>query len=173
MEKQFNNEGFSLVELLVAIAISLVVLSTILALLTYSSNQMADTQAKVKLQDESKDMVNHITNVAMEGSKAEWKNESGIDFLVIENDSDAAEPTRKEVVYWHIGTNVYFASTTEVSLDALTADKMHLLAESVASFKGEVKENEQSKRKIITLDIKMANERASMECSNNVYLRNQ
>ena len=68
---------------------------------------------------------------------------------------------------------MYFASTEDVNVASLAADKKHLLGENVEDFICEVKENSESKTKYITVDLKMKTEKASMSCTNNVYLRNQ
>lgn len=174
MKTKMNNKGFSLVELLIALAVSAVVMTTILALWGYSTNRMAETHQKVTLQDEAKDIMNHITNVTQEGSSVEWKKEGGVSYLVVKNDSDEAEDNRKETVYWHIGKKMYFASTTEVSLSSLSADDTHLLGENVKEFKCKLFTNEESKTKYVEVTIDMdSDDQASMKCSDNIYLRNQ
>ena len=172
MNKKLNNKGFSLIELLIALAVSAIVMTVILALMGYTSNQMAMTQQKVSIQDEAKDILNHIVNYGQEGSSAEWS-DSGVKHLIIRNNSDKAAIKRKEVVYWFIGNEMYFASTEDVNVASLAADKKHLLGENVEDFICEVKENSESKTKYITVDLKMKTEKANMSCTNNVYLRNQ
>ena len=174
MKIKLNNKGFSLIELLIALATSAIVLTTILALWGYSTNRMAETHQKVTLQDEAKDVMNHITNVVQEGSSAEWKKNGGVSYLVVKNDSDKAAANRKETVYWHIGKKMYFASTTEVSLSSLSADDTHLLGENVKKFECKLLENEVSKTKYIKVTIDMdSGDQAARGCSDNIYLRNQ
>lgn len=173
MDSKLNNKGFSLIELLIALAVSAVVMTTILALLTYSSDRMAETQQRVMLQDEAKDIVNHVTNVVQEASEANFVDGTSCDYLLVKNDSEDAPTNRKEVVYWHIGNCIYFASTDEVSVGALTADKTHLLGEYVSSFQCDVMENDTNEKKYVTMNLNMQSEKTSMKCSDNVYLRNQ
>ena len=161
-----------MVELLIALAVSAVVMTVILALMGYTSNQMSITQQKVSIQDEAKDILNHIVNYGQEGSSAEWF-DGGVKYLVIHNDSDTVDVKRKEVVYWFIGKELYFASTEDVNLASLSADKRHLLGENVDDFECNVVDNADSNTKYIKVDLKMKTEKANMSCTNNVYLRNQ
>ena len=174
MKTKLNNKGFSLVELLIALAVSAVVMATILALWAYAANRMAETNQRVILQDEAKDVMNHITNVVQEGSSAEWKKDGGVSYLVVKNDSDGVPSNRKETVYWHIGKKMYFASTDVVSVDSLSADDTHLLGENIEEFKCEIIKNDESKTKYIKVSIDMdSGDMATMGCSDNIYLRNQ
>lgn len=165
-----NNKGFSLVEMLIAIAISAVIASALFALMSYASNSMNQTQAKVALGDEAKDIVNHITGYAMEASDAVWSD--GGKVLLIKNEA-AAEPEKKEVIYWRIGENLFFASITEVSPDALPDDKQYLLGEQVEDFEGSIDYNTESNKKLILVNIKLKNAMASFECNNQIFIRNQ
>lgn len=67
--RQGNNEGFSLVELLVAMVITVFVMSGIVTLLSYGTRSMNDTQARAALQDQAKDAVNHISTSVLEGTE--------------------------------------------------------------------------------------------------------
>lgn len=66
--KKLGKEGFSLVEMLIAMAITAILLSGLMLLLTYGANSVNNTQARVSLQDAAKDAVNHISTHVMEGT---------------------------------------------------------------------------------------------------------
>lgn len=65
--KKMNKEGFSLIELVIAMAVTVVVMSGIITLIAYSTRSMNLTQARAALQDQAKDSVNHISTRVMEG----------------------------------------------------------------------------------------------------------
>ena len=75
--KKLNKEGFSLIELLIAISITAFMTLAIVGLLGYGSRSMSLTQAKVALQNQAKDAVNHISAYVQEASDVEWYDETG------------------------------------------------------------------------------------------------
>lgn len=66
--RKMNKEGFSLIELMIAMAISVIVMAGIITLIAYSTRSMNLTQARAALQDQAKDSVNHISTHVMEGN---------------------------------------------------------------------------------------------------------
>ncbi|MEE3468497.1 MAG: prepilin-type N-terminal cleavage/methylation domain-containing protein [Eubacterium sp.] len=70
--KREMKEGFSLIEMIIAIAIMAIVMSAILLLMTFSSANMRRTTNMVDLQNESKDAVMHMTTYIQEGSDVHW-----------------------------------------------------------------------------------------------------
>lgn len=72
MRMKLNNKGFSLVELMLAIVISTIVFGVVTALMTFSSRSMRDTEARVELQNQAKDAMNHIESYALESERAYW-----------------------------------------------------------------------------------------------------
>lgn len=63
-----NKEGFSLIELMIAMAVTVIVMAGIITLIAYSTRSMNLTQARAALQDQAKDSVNHISTRVMEGN---------------------------------------------------------------------------------------------------------
>ena len=57
---KLNNKGFSLVEVLIAVAVSTIVFGAITALIVFASNSSRQTNARITLQNEAKDAVNHM-----------------------------------------------------------------------------------------------------------------
>ena len=55
-------------ELMIAIAISAIVLLGIVSLLGFGTKNMRLTQARVDLQNQAKDATNHMSTYVMEGS---------------------------------------------------------------------------------------------------------
>lgn len=66
--KKMYKEGFSLIELMIAMAITVIVMAGIITLIAYSTRSMNLTQARAALQDQAKDAVNHISTRVMEGN---------------------------------------------------------------------------------------------------------
>ena len=67
-----NREGFSLIEMIIAIAIISIVMSGVILLISYSTNSMRRTNNMVNLQNETKDALLHITTYLQEASDASW-----------------------------------------------------------------------------------------------------
>ena len=65
-----TREGFSLIEMIIAIAIVAIVMSAILVLLSYATGMMRRTNNTVSLQNQSKYAMMHITTHVQEGSEA-------------------------------------------------------------------------------------------------------
>lgn len=69
---KLNNKGFSLVELMLAVLISTIVFGAITALIAFSSGSMRETNARVELQNQAKDAMNHIESYSLEAEVAYW-----------------------------------------------------------------------------------------------------
>ena len=67
-----KREGFSLIEMIIAIAIVAIVMSSVILLISYSTNSMRRTTNTVNLQNEVKDALLHMTTYVQEGSEAYW-----------------------------------------------------------------------------------------------------
>lgn len=86
---KLNNKGFSLVEVLVAVAVSTIVFGAITALIVFASNSSRQTNARVALQNEAKDAVNHMEAYIIEAQSATW--DSTANALVLIKDSEDAK----------------------------------------------------------------------------------
>jgi prepilin-type N-terminal cleavage/methylation domain-containing protein len=177
VNKQFYKQGFSLVELMLAIAISAIVLSMVSFLLTYSANSMKRTKAEVNLQTDAKDIVRHISGTSMEASNAEWP-ENDKPLLIIYNDK-AVDPERKIMAYWQKGDKLYFASkevispAADIAYDLLPESDDYLLGEHIVSFEGSIEENQSNNKKMILAGIKLENGEIDFVCNERIYIRNQ
>ena len=67
-----NREGFSLIEMIITIAIVAIVMGGVLLLITHSTSSMRRTTNAVNLQNEAKDALLHMTTYLQEGSDAHW-----------------------------------------------------------------------------------------------------
>ncbi len=172
--KKVNREGFSLVEMIIAITISAIVMAAIVALLAYASNSMKITQARVELQEQAKDATNHISTYVMESAVVEWKNATNCLIVTKEkigNDGEVA--SSEKFYYWKKGAAIYFAAEGEVSLSALPEDKKYLLVEDVESFTCGVSKNADTGKNTLHVMMKLKDDVSEFACSKDIYLRNQ
>lgn len=198
---KLNNKGFSLVEVLLAVAISTIVFGAITAMMIFATNSMSDTNDKVALQNQAKDAINHIESYCMEAEMASWEPGGVSDALVVfEKRKDvkkectaadgAIEADKVEnletyaYVYWLMdndgdasnGKCLYFGKCSkdgDIKLPALTAENIYLLADNVESFECDVDKNKVSEKRQINIKLKFKSIRSEYSSSKTVYLRNQ
>lgn len=197
-----NKEGYSLVELLIAIAVSSVVMLTMIGLLGYGAKSMNLTQAKVALQEQAKDSLNHISAYVQESGDARWDDttHTNMEFLVlmktgVKNDGnvEASETLSMDDVYyyWHMKPQktIYFASrktllmeqgiseadaeTDTTTVVLLKNDKKHMLAEHVEDFEAKVVEDSETKKKTIHVVMKLKDDISEYNCERDINMRNQ
>lgn len=188
---KLNNKGFSLVELMLAVLVSTIVFGAITALITFASQSMRDTNARVELQTQAKDAINHIESYCMESVAATW-DESNQVLILYTNKKDAKAVssgavsadhidslTSNTYAYWFRDDCVYFGkcSSSEaesvVNITGLPADDVYLLADHVESFKCNVKKNSNSRKYSIDVDLNFKDEKTEYSCQHEVYIRNQ
>lgn len=190
--KRVERKGYSLVELMIAMTITVFVLAGLLALLGYGTHNMRITQSVVALQNKAKDATNHISTYTMEASEIVWDEDEEIlivtkkDIVQEQKDGTYPDPKVETYYYWkdqdadHIG-GIYFARRDKV-IDPSDATKVilnaapdFLLVDDIEDFKCEVEENDDTGKKILHLQLKLKNQldEAEFECKKDVYMRNQ
>ncbi len=87
---KLNNKGFSLVELMLAVVVSTIVFGAITALIAFSSRSMRDTNARIELQNQAKDALNHMESYAMEAENAYWDDTNHL-LILFYNEKDGKE----------------------------------------------------------------------------------
>lgn len=201
MEKM-NKEGYSLVELLIAISVSAIVMLAVIGLLGYGSQSMNQTQAKVALQEEAKDSLNHIAAYVQESTDGAWDDTTHAngDLLAlmkkkIKNDGNAkvTETVSTEDIYyyWYLPASktVYFATrktlleeqgvpAADLDTDMTTVvdlknEKKHMLVEHVNNFKAKVIEDTDTKNKTVHITMKLKDDVSQYECERDINMRNQ
>lgn len=198
---KLNDKGFTLVEVLLAVAVSTIVFGALTALIIFSSRSTKLTNEKITIQEEIKDAVNHIESYCMEAETAVCQQFSipgagTTDALVVfqrredikpfsstaTNGAVTVEANQVETlssyayVYWFAGGRLYFGKCSDggnVKLTDLKQDDIYLLADHVTDFTCSVQKNEASGK--YTIDIKLDGSINSSEYSSSktVYLRNQ
>lgn len=69
---KWNNKGFSLIELMLAVVISTIVFGAVTALIAFSSRSMRDTNSRIEVQNQAKDALNHMESYGLEAERAYW-----------------------------------------------------------------------------------------------------
>lgn len=168
-------DGYSLMELMIAVAISSIVLVGIISLLGFGTKNMRLTQARVDLQNQAKDATNHMSTYVMEGNSVLWNKDSKILTITKQKIGTNNLPADFEwSYYWKKDDGIYFTKGTVADPADLTADKKHLLLDKVTDFECEEKKNEDSGKKYLHVTLKLADEDiAEFECSKDIMMRNQ
>ncbi len=103
VKKREYREGFSLIELIIAIAIVGIVMSGVLLLITYATNSMRRTNNQVTIQNQAKDALTHISTHLQEATAAKFYDDGAKQVLIAvrARDYETAEPTNIDVdIYW-------------------------------------------------------------------------
>ncbi len=190
---KMNKDGYSLIEMVISVAVSVVVMMGLVTIMSYVSRSMSVTEAKVSLQDEAKDAMNHLSSYAAEASSFQFNVIDGKQVLALTkktvetktavpvSGTGATVDTKTETCfYWRDGGKLYFASYGEpgVAMVSLPSDQEHILAEDVVDFQcsSKVDETDESrilKKKVLHVELKMKSTNAEVSSSDDVYLRNQ
>ena len=168
-------EAFSLVEIIITIAIASIVILALLAVLGYGMRSMSNTQAKVDLQNEARDAMNHITSYVMESATNVYAVPSSKALVVYKTKIgyDDQEDTSQshQYTYRQDGNSLYFGKDEAIA--TLPLDKEHLLAEHVVDFECELinPTTGSDEHYILNVTLKMKNEKATYDCKKTIYLR--
>ena len=200
---KLNNKGFSLVEVLVAVAVSTIVFGAITALIIFASNSSRQTNARITLQNEAKDAINHMESYIIEAQSVVWDSTSNA--LVVLKDLDNAKEIEtgintisniaekvklfkteeKTFVYWYdksdrklffgeCRTNKNESTADTVDLAAtLPKEDMYLLADNVEDFTCKLNKNKESKKYTVDFTVKFKDNISEYTIDKCVYLRNQ
>lgn len=199
---KLNNKGFSLVEVLVAVAVSTIVFGAITALIIFASNSSRQTNARITLQNEAKDAINHMESYIIEAQSVVWDSTSNA--LVVLKDSKNAKEVEtgnnvisnvadkvktfgtkeKTFIYWYDKSEkkLFFGECrthdsdqkNTVDLTAiLPKDDMYLLADNIEDFTCKLNKNKESKKYTVNFTVKFKDNISEYTIDKCVYLRNQ
>lgn len=171
-------------------AISSIVLACLLVLLGYGAHNMRISQALVALQNQAKDATNHISTYVMEASDIEWDEHKRI--LTVTKKSVPQElklqpdgswkypqPVEEKCYYWKGTDAIYFAKRDKVVDPAdntkvnLTEEQRFLLTDNMQDFDCKIKEDKNTGKKVLHLEMKFSNSITEFTCKKDVYMRNQ
>ena len=100
-KREVLKEGFSLVEMIIAIAIMAIVMSGVLLLMSYSTNNMRKTTNMVNLQNQSKDAMMHLTTYVQEASDVYWDDDKKLLIVSKTLCNEEGNPAKIEIgQYW-------------------------------------------------------------------------
>ncbi|MBO6108191.1 MAG: prepilin-type N-terminal cleavage/methylation domain-containing protein [Eubacterium sp.] len=91
-----KREGFSLIEMIIAIAIVGIVMSGVILLISYSANSMRRTTNTVNLQNETKDALIHMTTYLQEGTDVFWDDIDKALYIIKEKKDSEGKPVSVE-----------------------------------------------------------------------------
>lgn len=128
---KLNNKGFSLVELMLAVVVSTIVFGAITALIAFSSRSMRDTEARIEVQNQAKDALNHMESYGLEAERAYWDDSNNLLILFYDekqakemisgledhtkNLSDIKDMDSDSYAYWYDNECVYFGKCSSKS----------------------------------------------------------
>ena len=187
--KQKSKEGFSLVEMLIALAASSIVMLSIMMIMGFCTSTMRRTQQRVDLQEQAKDAMNHISAYTMEADSAVWSDSAKLLTIVKKTVQNVGTAERKvsatdTYFYWEKDGSIYFASKYDLAKEAgqesdvehftpsFAADKRHLMAENISSLKCEKKSvTSSSHTNRISVELEMKKDDVSYKCQRDISLR--
>lgn len=168
-----SRAGFSLVEMLIAMAVTSIVLLTLLMILGYSMRSANTTEARTNVQDAAKDAMNHISSHVQEANHMKWDKDHTL--LILQEDVYTTTAGKKKLVkkdkyyYYAGGGKLYFKNVSDGSY-TLEYDDSHLLASDVDKFEAEPDKNENT---VVHIKIEMKNSLASFSCNQDAHIRNK
>lgn len=193
-----SKEGFSLVELLLAMGITAILLSGLIVLISYSTRSMRMTQARVALQDQAKDVLNHISSyVLSSGATVTWDDTNKVLTVRRENIEHAGAAASHvdsvdAYVYWVAADSegkkhLYFSEATArdsafdpkdktqtVDASVLTAESTCLLADDIDDFTCELKKTlDDAEKQVLHVTVKVKDEISEFDCEKDIMMRNQ
>lgn len=128
---KLNNKGFSLVELMLAVVVSTIVFGAITALIAFSSRSMRDTEARIEVQNQAKDAMNHMESYALEAERAYWDDSNHLLILFYDEKqakemisgledhtkslSDIKDMDSDSFAYWYDDGSIYFGKCSSQS----------------------------------------------------------
>lgn len=138
-----NNKGFSLVELIVALAIFAIAGVAVFGFTVNSSRLYQRSNVDVKLQYEQQLAVNQIRDMVVESDRGIYYDETDKTLALygaLKNEGGTEVYPVTVIHYEQVQQKLYFgtkdySAVTEITFDDLTLDDMKLLAENVTDFK--------------------------------------
>ena len=166
MKKKSNNKGFSLVELIVSLAIVMIVGGSIVSFLLAGSNSYASVITNTDLQEEAQLVVNQISDMVITAEKAVNFNNSAKKLEVFN------ENEKYEIVFKDADMRLYYNKFNTRpgtrDFDIVSADV--LMAENVADFWADVSKAESTNK--ISIKIVFESKSNTYEKKETITLRN-
>lgn len=166
-----QNAGFSLIELIIAIALSVMVSGIIIALISVTSNSMARTKSKVALQSQANIAMNHMINMVQKASDVSF--DSTHQIAIVTNKTKAGHDEEK-VVYWEKDNGLYYACPYVDPTSVASTDlPKYLLANNVKNLELQTQVNAMSGKISYTIKMNFENDKATFDINHVVVPRNR
>lgn len=172
-DRSFFRDGFSLVEMLIAMAVTSIVLVALLMILSYSMRSANITEARTGIQDAAKDAMNHISSHVQEANHMKWDKDHAL--FILQEDVYVTMAGKKKLekkdkyYYYAGGGKLYFKNVSDGDY-TLEYDNSHLLASDVDAFEAQPDKNEST---VVHVKLEMKNSLASFSCSQDAHIRNK
>ncbi|MHB8131024.1 MAG: prepilin-type N-terminal cleavage/methylation domain-containing protein [Mobilitalea sp.] len=178
-----NNEGMTLIELIISMAITAIVLSMIVMMISVASRSFTRTNENVNLQMEAQVAVNQISKLVMETYRIDDTSTTNITPPLdvkyrLFNSADLAVIPKYAIVFIHDKKRLYLIESTLTSpvvnaddinpIATVEAEYTYLMAEYVESLAITISTNS----KTATIELKLALGDTEYSVSKRVKLRN-
>lgn len=164
-----DNKGASLIELIIALAISSIIILMILFLINNASKSFRKTNNDVNLQIEAQTILNQLSNLAMEATDMEAYLDISYEkrFIFKYKDDEYYTIIHKDTYLYQVATD----DPEQAKLPSLYNKEQHLLAEYVQDLN--ITPNEKSVTIYLKLSLGDDTERISKRISKRVKFRNE
>lgn len=156
-----NNKGFTLLELLIGITIMLLVSSSILSLIVYSSRNYRKAQEELSLQIEAQTIINQLSDLLMEAENVKYRED---ELIIYHGDARyiiTFDASRNELMYEKVKTG-----------ESTSGDKKLYGQYVVGIYVVDTGANDQNKTVQISIDLKKNQTEYSIQ-NHSVTLRNK
>lgn len=109
--KKLNNKGFSLVEVLVVVAMSIILASLVVVIMTNSSTFFRKQSTQIDLSNESQIVTSQLNEAFMEATAYEYTDMGGGSFQIVLYDA-TAKNMKRTLYYDKANTTLYLAGGT-------------------------------------------------------------
>ncbi len=173
-ENNIDNNGFTLVELIAAMAIFVIVLSITVSFLSYGAKSYTKTRNEADLQMDSQIIMNQIEDLAVE---AYW-----IDFAEVSTNVKALllyKSDYVDMIFWDRNLEkLYLVDEQEITdTDSLSlisyTDEKNLMAERVTKFNVPTSSEALKKESKVQIEISFASGKQVYPAVLNIHLRNK
>ena len=160
-----QDKGFTLVELMIAIAIAAVIILAITTLMEWSSKGYQNAQEELDVQMETQMVVNMIGDRILEGNHAEFSNNTLTIYSINETDNTIKN---KNVIWLDLSSNcLYLFEGAGNASVTLAADKESLFAQNVNGFYAEISKNK------VTIQLTIQKAKKTVIVEQKIKMRNK
>lgn len=184
-KKKRNNKGFTLVELIVTMAVSAIVIGAIWQFVLVSTRSYENSKADAELQQEVQQTMNQVQNLLIDTNKAvayyydESEDDSGV-YKAIANDYDDPRDaskrlevynnsTKGELVWDKAEKEILYRETDDVTGESAEWESA-VLAEGIESFAVDVSQVEE--KQVLKVKVDFSRNNKTYTATRNIALRN-